>query len=70
MFSLCLKVLGERFLYDSYFSIHMKAIIYFVKGWQLKPFKYGRPFVKLEDYDKLKEIVKKLRKQVRELKNG
>jgi hypothetical protein len=35
----------------------MVKIIY-AQGWRSKPFKYGRPFVRLEDYEKLKEKIK------------
>jgi hypothetical protein len=27
--------------------------IVYAKGWSLKPFKHGRPFVRLEDYKEL-----------------
>jgi hypothetical protein len=30
----------------------MVKIIY-AQGWRSKPFKHGRPFVRLEDYEKL-----------------
>jgi len=44
-------------------KFHMKSElnIYYTNSWRIKPFKYGRPFVKLADYEKLKKELEKLR---------